>query len=73
MVYANDILAARNTRSNSIAALVADLRKAWANRRSYNRTVSELQGLSDRELADLGLHHSQIQTVARESVYGQRA
>lgn len=38
--------------------------KRW-NR--YNRTVSELSGLTNRELADLGLVRSDIQRVARES------
>lgn len=38
--------------------------------RLYRQTVSELRGLSGRELADLGLHRSAIKSVARESVYG---
>lgn len=34
----------------------------------YNRTVSELNNLSNRELADLGLSRSDINRVAREAV-----
>jgi uncharacterized protein YjiS (DUF1127 family) len=34
----------------------------------YNRTVSELQSLSTRELADLGLVRGDIHRVAREAV-----
>jgi uncharacterized protein YjiS (DUF1127 family) len=34
----------------------------------YNRTVSELNNLSNRELADLGLTRSDIPRVAREAV-----
>jgi uncharacterized protein YjiS (DUF1127 family) len=34
----------------------------------YNRTVTELQALSNRELADLGIHRTDIQRVAREAV-----
>ncbi len=33
----------------------------------YNRTVSELNHLSNRELADLGLSRSDIPRIAREA------
>ncbi|MFK7901834.1 MAG: DUF1127 domain-containing protein [Nitratireductor sp.] len=36
--------------------------KKW---RSYRRTVNELSALSNRELNDLGIHRSSIQTVAK--------
>jgi len=42
---------------------------AWA---AYRRTVRELSDLSNRDLADLGLHRSEIRRVARDSVYGAR-
>jgi uncharacterized protein YjiS (DUF1127 family) len=38
---------------------------AW---RRYNRTVSELSALSNRELADLGIGRADIERVAREAV-----
>jgi uncharacterized protein YjiS (DUF1127 family) len=38
---------------------------AW---RRYNRTVSELNALTNRELADLGMMRSDIQRVARQAV-----
>jgi uncharacterized protein YjiS (DUF1127 family) len=34
----------------------------------YNRTVSELTALSNRELADLGIMRSDISRVARDAV-----
>ena len=33
----------------------------------YNRTVTELQALSSRELADLGIARSDITRIAREA------
>jgi uncharacterized protein YjiS (DUF1127 family) len=37
---------------------------AW---KRYSRTVSELESLSNRELADLGLSRTDIARVAREA------
>jgi uncharacterized protein YjiS (DUF1127 family) len=37
---------------------------AW---KRYSRTVSELQALSNRELADLGIGRADIQSVARQA------
>ncbi len=42
----------------------------YANRRLYQKTYSELNQLSDRELADLGLSRSGLGAIAREAVYG---
>lgn len=41
-------------------------------RRAYLRTLSELAALSDSDLADIGLHRSEIARVAKESVSGPR-
>lgn len=35
----------------------------------YARTVQELQALSNRELADLGIHRSEIARIAAESAF----
>jgi uncharacterized protein YjiS (DUF1127 family) len=40
-------------------------RLAWY--RHYRRTLDELAQLSDRDLADLGMHRSLIRDVAREA------
>ena len=34
----------------------------------YSRTVSELNSLSNRELADLGIMRSDIQRIAKDAV-----
>lgn len=50
--------------------LLARFRKHLADQRLYRATVQELAQLTDRELADLGIHRASIRDIARESVYG---
>lgn len=45
------------------------VRKAISDYRLYRRTLEELQSLSDRELADLGVSRLSLTDVARSSVY----
>ena len=67
------------TRQGVAASLGEELRRAFnvamqriADYRAYRRTIRELSDLSAHDLADLGLHHSEIRRIARESVYGTR-
>ncbi|WP_299687358.1 DUF1127 domain-containing protein [uncultured Tateyamaria sp.] len=41
-----------------------------AVRRTYRTTLAELQTLSNRELADLGLHRSELKRIAWDSAHG---
>lgn len=50
--------------------IFAGVRKAFADYRLYRQTLSELDGLSNRELRDLGLSRLSIRQVAYDSVYG---
>jgi len=49
----------------------AQLVEAAAQRKIYRATVAELSELSNRELADLGLHRSMIKRIALEAAYGK--
>ena len=51
--------------------LFARLRTAYADFRSYIATFDELNALSDRELADLGLSRLNVRDVAHQAVYGK--
>lgn len=51
-------------------SLLARLRKSLADHRAYLATYNELDALSDRELADIGLSRLNVRDVARETVYG---
>ena len=50
--------------------LFARLRQAFADHRKYLTTYDELNALSDRELADLGLSRLNVRDVAYDAVYG---
>ena len=50
--------------------IFARLRQAFADQRAYLATYEELDALSDRALADLGLSRLNVRDVAREAVYG---
>ncbi|KAB0678056.1 DUF1127 domain-containing protein [Aureimonas leprariae] len=45
-----------------------NITRALRSYRSYRSTVNELDRLSNRELADLGIARSEIPTVARQSI-----
>lgn len=68
------------TRQSAAASISEELRRIInaamrriADYRAYRRTIRELSHLSAHDLADLGLHYSEIERVAHESVYGARA
>ncbi|MBN8290521.1 DUF1127 domain-containing protein [Rhodobacter sp. NTK016B] len=73
MAYAT----ANTTRSTGFLAPISDafgaLRTAWARSRVYVRTYNELNALSTRELADLGISRSMITRLAYEAAYGKDA
>lgn len=48
--------------------LISQILSAIKRWRDVRRTVAELDGLSDRELNDLGISRSDIANIAREAV-----
>ncbi len=61
----------------SLIGRIADFRtnavEAYRNWRVYRNTLEELQGLSAREMADLGINPSMIRRIAMEAAYGKQA
>ncbi|SLN72128.1 hypothetical protein ROJ8625_03797 [Roseivivax jejudonensis] len=55
------------------AALASGLRTHMARRQTFKRTLNELSALSDRELADLGLHRSQLRGIAWQAAHDARS
>lgn len=54
-----------------IAGMIASFKESNQRRKIFRQTVRELSALSNRELADLGMHHSMITRVAHEAAYGK--
>jgi uncharacterized protein YjiS (DUF1127 family) len=71
MAYVNTTRTGNTSVADRLNGVIASLKAAYALRRIYNRTVYELSGLSDRDLADLGVHRSMIAEIAREAAYGK--
>lgn len=68
MAYVTDFLSADR---RGLMDRVAAARKAFAlareQRRAYTRTLAELRGLSERDLADLGISAAEIPFIARQA------
>ncbi len=56
--------------SERIQSALADLREHRTRRALYRRTVNELEVLSDRDLADLGISRFSISDLARKHAFG---
>ena len=58
----------------SIRQRLSDLAAGFGQRRAqhqvYRTTVRELSALSNRDLADMGIHAADIPTIARQAAYG---
>ncbi|XDA99437.1 DUF1127 domain-containing protein [Sulfitobacter sp. LCG007] len=53
------------------ASLLEAAAERQARRRVFRTTLNELQALSNRELADLGLHRSELRRIALEASQGK--
>ncbi|MBL9050409.1 MAG: DUF1127 domain-containing protein [Tabrizicola sp.] len=71
MAYVNTATAARKGLLDRVASLKDAVIAAIMQRRIYDRTVAELNALSDRELSDLGISRLGITEIAREAAYGK--
>ncbi|WP_050928001.1 DUF1127 domain-containing protein [Aestuariivita boseongensis] len=56
-------------RNWGLAGKWQDLQARFTRWRLYRQTLGEMASLSNRELADLGLHRSELKRVALMAVY----
>ena len=71
MAYVNSTPVARKGFADRLVVLRDAALAAIAQRRTYLRTVAELNALTDRELADLGISRLGITEIAHEAAYGK--
>ena len=71
MAYVNSTRAASGGIENRLSAFSRYIRAAMVRRRMYIQTARELNALTDRELADLGIHRADIPQIATEAACGK--
>ena len=71
MAFVNTTRVAQVGLADRFAAIVKAVKEDLNRRRVYKQTLAELNALSSRELADLGLHRSMLTRVALEAAYGK--
>jgi len=71
MAYVNTTQSARGGLMARLAILKDGVATALPQRRTYARTVAELNALTDRELTDLGISRLSIPEIAHEAAYGK--
>jgi uncharacterized protein YjiS (DUF1127 family) len=69
MAYSTELSNAQSGLTGWMATLANTLRTRIEKRRVYKTTLNELGSLSNRELADLGLHRSMLRRVAWQAAY----
>lgn len=71
MTYLNTTRSINGGIADRIASVFRNLGLRYAQYRAYRLTVTELSGLDDRSLADLGINRSMISSIASEGAYGK--
>lgn len=71
MAFITETFTGGVTLSERFAALRENFATARAQRKIYNTTMTELNALSNRDLTDLGLSRSMINSVALQAAYGR--
>lgn len=71
MAYVNTTRIARKGFMDRVAVLKDAVVTALQQRRIYGQTVAELNSLTDRELADLGINRANIAEIAHQAAFGK--
>ncbi len=67
MAAATHQTALKSAPATGLASLIEAAKTRFVRYRVYRQTVTELSELSNRELADLGLHRSMIRRLAMQA------
>lgn len=69
MAFASDYISSSVPRQSGAASFFGKLVQSYKNYRVFKTTRDELQALSARDLADLGIGASDINRIAYEAAY----
>jgi uncharacterized protein YjiS (DUF1127 family) len=70
MAYATDTAAVGNSLGQRFAEFRASVADRMEKNRIFRTTLSELENLSDRDLADMGISRGAIHDIATQAAYG---
>jgi uncharacterized protein YjiS (DUF1127 family) len=70
MAHTSDFRSAGFSFVPRIAELCVSFTKNLEEYHTYHRTLAELESLTSRELADIGLNRHALKDIAYESAYG---
>jgi uncharacterized protein YjiS (DUF1127 family) len=65
--------AGHDLRDGTVSRFIKTIASWSARNRAYHQTVSELEMLSDRDLADIGIARCDIPAIARDAAKAARA
>lgn len=71
MAFLTDTLNSRIDLAQAIANWIERANETAAKRRLRRETISELQSLSNKELADIGIARAEIRGIAHRVAFGQ--
>jgi uncharacterized protein YjiS (DUF1127 family) len=71
MAYVNSSRTVNISMADRFGSISKSVKLALRRRALFSQTVRELNALSDRELADLGIHASMIKDIAKQAAYGK--
>lgn len=72
MAYVNATRYSQISLLSRVLAATSGITAALRQRQVYLSTLRELNTLSDRDLADLGIHREMVRDIAFEAAYGTK-
>ena len=76
MAYTNSTRTANHTAGFGLVAwaraTLVEMKETARQRGIYRKTLSELDSMSDRDLADISVSRHQIRDIARAAAYGDK-
>lgn len=69
MSIVNDINRGVAAPNNRLAGIFGGVSHRWSQYKTYRKTLDELESLTDRELADLGITRLQLRSIAYKAAY----